>query len=174
MMQGTGRMKGAFHPAVGLITRGNVARRCFSELKCYFWQGWGSRAGDGVRGSRGWASQLHRRRPVVLPGSWQGLLGATASSPLPSVEQAEGKGWDLLPEAFQTWTSNTEREKIAVVFAHGLEKHFALLRWHEHLYSLHVGQFSVIQTPPLRSGYCSASPYRNTTGNTVSPLIKLI
>lgn len=39
MKQGIGRMKGTFHPAVGLITRGNAACRCFSELKCYFWQG---------------------------------------------------------------------------------------------------------------------------------------
>lgn len=83
MMQGIGRMKDVFHPAVGLITRGNVARCCFSESKWYFWQGWGSWAGDGLQGSWGWASQPHQWRHTVLLGSWQGLPRVVASSLLP-------------------------------------------------------------------------------------------
>lgn len=66
MMPGIGRMKDGVHPAVGLITRGNFPCWCFSELRHYFWQGWGCQAAM-----------------EELQGAARGLLGATAPSLLP-------------------------------------------------------------------------------------------
>lgn len=194
MMQGIGRMKGVFRPAVGLITRGNVARCCFSEPKCYFWQGWGSWAGDGVRGSWGWASQPHWRRRAVLPGSWQGLLRATASSLLPKgscgrrggsrKKMLKSPAWGFSDSDQQYGEGNnlcclclapgSLRSSVSLWHTHALEKHSAFFGRREHLYSLHIGQFPVIQTSALRPGYRSASPYKSTTGNTVFHILKLI
>ena len=189
MMQGIRRMKGVFHPAVGLITRGNVARCCFSELKCYFWQGWGSRAGNGVQGSWGWASQPHRRRRMVLPGSWQALLRATASSLLPKGScgwhgGSRKQGLKSPAWGFSDWDQQYRegnnccclclapgslRSSVSLWHTHALEKHSALFRRCEHLHSLHIiGQFPVIQTCVLSPGYRSALPYKTTTGNSFS------
>lgn len=192
-MQGIGKMESAFHPAVGLITRGNVACCCFSVPKGYFWQGWGSRAGDGVRDSWGWASQPHRRRHTVLSASWQGLLGATASSLLPkgSCGQCGGSRkqrlkcptWGFSDSDQQYEEGNNcgclclapgSRSSVSLWHAHALEKHSALFRRCERLHSLHTGKFPLTQISALRPGYRSASPYKTTTGNTVFHILKLI
>lgn len=181
MMQRIGRMKGVFHPAVSLITRENVARRILPEPKCYFWQGWGSWAGAGVRGSRGRASQPHRRRHTVLTGSWQGLLRATVSSLLPKgscgwhggsrKQRLKSPAWGFSDSDQQRREGNnccclhiapgSLRRSVSLCHTHALEKHSAFLGPREHLHSLHAGQFPVIQGP-LLSGQGTAAHHHHT------------
>ena len=177
---GIGRIKGVFHPAVGLITGGNVARCCFSEPKCYFWQGWGCRAGDSVLGSWGWASQPHRRARKVLPGSWQGLLRAAAPSLLPKgscgrsrKQRLKSPAWGF-SDSDQLYiccclrlTPGSLRSSVYLCYTHALEKHSPFFGPREHLCSLHTGQFPVVQTSALRTGYHSTPPFKSTTGNTL-------
>lgn len=151
-----GRLKGVFHPAAGLITRGNAARCCFPELKCWFWQGsWGWASSPLEEMLAGFA-QSHGTQPAA-----QGLLRPAQRKPTANAEISclrlfrlrpaiQGGKRVLLPPPCP-WQP---REQFFIVTHSCPWKTF---HPSQHLQSLHIGPFAVTQTFALSPGCRSAS-----------------